>query len=209
MTEEEWLAFREHLRELERRYTKEVLYRYGGDGPRAVLYFMDNNGMECGDVMKYTKDHVTLRVKNNRGSETLAEDRDFSYHQLYTQEYYEKHMKELQAEGKTYLLVCKVCGKTFGSKTKDRATCGQRCTRALKQRGGKTQGVKGTGITVSAPMTEEERKRTCPICGMAFRAKRRNQRCCSEACSEKLWNQTRKLKKEAMKLKDSLKGCKL
>lgn len=209
MTKEEWLAFQEDLREMERRYGKEVLYRYGGDGPRAVLYFKtEYKGLVQGDVMQVNKDNATLRVRSSKGGEA-PEDKDFKYQQLYTPALYEKYSEELRAPGKTFVLMCKVCGKEFESKAKDRATCSVRCTSVLKRKGGKVQGAKGTGLTISKPLTEEERQRVCPVCGVHFRAAKRTQKCCGRTCGLKLRAKTVKAKKETMKLSDTLKGCKL
>ncbi len=210
MTEEEWAATLEYIHGMEDRYGADALYGYGSKGPRITLYFENPSGVGSGELRRYTRDSVTLSVQNQKGGEDKAE-RGFRYQQLRTQEYYERRIKELRAAGEMYTLVCKVCGKVFESKNKGRATCCSRCTKVLQREGGQKSGVKGTGITISssAPMTEEERQKVCPACGMPFRAKRRRQKCCSLSCNSKWRTKMAAMKKEAVKFKGILEGCKL
>ena len=210
MTEEEWAKTLEYIHGMENRYGTDALYGYGTKGPRITLYFENPNGVGSGELRRYTRDNVTLRVQNQKGG-TDREERNFRYQQLRTREYYAKRIEELHAAGKMYTLVCKACGKVFESENKDRVTCCSRRTKALQREGGQKNSVRGTGITVSSstPMTEEERQRVCPACGMTFRAKRRRQKCCSLACNSKWRNKMAAMKKETVEVKDILGGCKL
>lgn len=191
MTDEEWRAFLERWNATPEEERNET------------LYFKPDTIMMEGRVVEVIHCGAKLRLKAGEGK---LEESFLRPAQLRTKAEYEVWKAKLRAEGKIHTQICVICGTAFETRGKAKV-CSEECQHTWKQQAARKRKKKGSGITLTSSMTEDERKRRCPECGMAFRARTRRQVCCCKACGLKY--QRKEKAKERAKMKDASEGSKL
>ncbi len=146
MTDEEWRAFLERWNATPEEERNET------------LYFKPDTIMMEGRVVEAIHCGAKLRLKAGEGK---LEESFLRPAQLRTEAEYEAWKAKLRAEGKIHTQICVICGTAFETRGKAKV-CSEECQHTWKRQAALKRKKKGSGITLTSSMTEDERKKTVP-----------------------------------------------